>query len=184
MTVAQRTLDELTALLPRIAESPRDGGSVDMIVARPAVGERRELEVAEIDLDVGLVGDNWRARGNRRTADGSADPEAQLTVINTRVVDAVAVERERWQLAGDQLVVDLDLSHDNLPPGSRVRIGTALLEFTAAPHTGCVKYADRFGTAALRFVSGAEAMRLRLRGANARVVEAGLVRVGDLARKA
>ena len=166
-----------------IKASPSDRGSVDMIVARPGVGERVLLDAGELDEELGLVSDGWTDRGSRSTVDGSSDPDEQLTIINTRLIDALAGEKSRWQLAGDQLVIDIDLSHDNLPPGSRLQIGSAVVELTGKPHTGCAKFAGRFGHAALRFVSTKEAMRLRLRGANAKVIQSGAVRVGDVAVK-
>ena len=175
-----RTLRELDDALPTIRSSPSDNGRLEMIVARPAVGERLLLEQGELDEESGLVGDGWQDRGSKSTSDGSSDPEEQLTLINARLIDALAGSKSRWELAGDQLVVDIDLSHDNLPPGSRLRIGTAVVELTAKPHTGCAKFASRFGNDALRFVSGKEAMQERRRGANAKIVKSGTVRVGDI----
>ncbi len=179
----QATLQELEAALPHIQASPADRGHLEMISARPSVGVRELLEVAELDLESGLVGDNWLDRGSSSTADGSANPEAQVTLINTRLIDALAGNKTRWQLAGDQLFVDIDLSHDNLPVGSRLSIGSSIVELTAAPHTGCVKFASRFGHDALRFVSGPVAMQQRRRGANAKIVQPGKIRVGDVVRK-
>ena len=177
------SIDVLDSALTDIKASPADRGSVDMIVARPGEGERVLLDAGELDEESGLVSDGWSARGSRSTADGSSDPEEQLTIINTRLIDAIAGAKSRWQLAGDQLVIDIDLSHDNLPPGSRLQIGSAVVGLTGKPHTGCAKFAGRFGHAALRFVSTKEAMRLRLRGANAKVIRSGVVRVGDTAVK-
>jgi hypothetical protein len=154
-----------------------------MITRRPEVSEREVLEVCTLDSEAGLVGDNWKDRGSSSAPDGSANPDAQLTIINLRVVDAVSGSKSRWHLSGDQLVIDLDISHGNLPPGSRLSIGTAIVELTAAPHTGCAKFMSRFGKDALRFVSGPEAMRQRRRGANAKIVKSGAVRVGDIATK-
>ena len=169
----QATLQELEAALQHILTSPTDEGRLEMISARPSVGGRELLEVGELDAECGLVGDNWLDRGSSGTADGSANPEAQLTLINTRLIDVVAGDKTRWQLAGDQLFVDIDLSHDNLPPGARLSIGSAIIELTAAPHTGCVKFASRFGHDALRFVSGPVAMQQRRRGANAKIIQPG-----------
>ena len=132
----------------------------------------------------GLVGDNWRTRGNPATADGAADPEMQLNIMNARVAALVAGSRERWPLAGDQLYLDLDLSVANLPPGTRLRLGEALLEVTPPPHTGCRKFVSRFGKDAMKFVNSRLGRQLNLRGINAKVVAPGVVRVGDLARKA
>ena len=129
------------------------------------------------------MGDTWRARGSSSTPDGSANLEAQLTLMNARAAAAIAGERDRWALAGDQLFVDFDLSLSNLPAGSRVQIGSAVIEFSEAPHTGCAKFSARFGNDALRFVNSPIGRELRLRGANCRVVVAGTVRPGDAIRK-
>ena len=158
-------------------------GRVELIAARPAVDERQVLTEAWLDVRDGLAGDTWRARGSSRTSDGGADPDAQLTLMNARVAAAIAGERERWPLAGDQLYVDLDLSLANLPPGSRVQIGSAVIEFSESPHTGCAKFSARFGNDAQRFVNSPTGRELRLRGANCRVVVAGTVRPGDAITK-
>ena len=177
------TADRLQAGLAAIRMSPADEGTVELIVRRPAVEEREVVEEAELDATDGLVGDNWRARGSGRMEDGSANPKAQLTLMNARLAELVAGERERWALAGDQLYVDLDLSRANLPPGTRLAVGSAVIEVTDEPHTGCAKFSARFGSDALRFINSSEGRLLNLRGINARVVEPGSVRRGDLIRK-
>ena len=182
-TTKHLTLQELEAGLAHIQESPSDGGRLELISARPGIDERELLAVGTLDEKSGLIGDNWKARGSTSTPDGSANPDAQLTLINARLIDTVAGSKSRWHLSGDQLVVDIDLSHDNLPPGARLSVGSAVIELTAKPHNGCVKFASRFGHDALRFVSGTEAMRRRRRGANAKVIQAGTIRVGDIVRK-
>lgn len=177
---------ELTSLeesLDHIRAAPADGGTVELIARRPAVDEREVLTVGWLDDRDGLEGDTWRARGSSRTPDGGPNPDAQLTLMNARTAAAIAGERERWPLAGDQLYVDLDLSLANLPPGSRVQIGSAVIEFSEAPHTGCAKFSGRFGVDALRFVNSPVGRDLRLRGANCRVIVAGVIRVGDAIRK-
>ena len=177
---------ELTRLeesLDHIRQAPADGGTVELIVRRPAVDERQVLTEARLDLRDGLEGDTWRARGSSRTPDGGPSEEAQVTLMNARAAAAIALERDRWALAGDQLYVDLDLSIANLPPGSRVQIGSAVIEFSEAPHTGCAKFSARFGNDAMRFVNSPVGRELRLRGANCRVVVAGTVRPGDTIRK-
>jgi MOSC domain-containing protein YiiM len=177
------SLEELEAGLEHIRQSPKDEGRVMLIVRRPAVDLRESVQVAELDTETGLVGDNWKARGNKSTPDGSANPNAQITVMNARAVALLAQSEERWSLAGDQLYVDMDLSADNIPPGTRITLGTAVLEVTAQPHTGCAKFAERFGTDATKFVNSPEGKRLHLRGINTKVVRAGIVRVGDVARR-
>jgi MOSC domain-containing protein YiiM len=163
------------------ARSPSDSGLVELIVRRPAVDERELLEEAELDLEQGLVGDRWwaGARGNG----GPVDTSAQLTLISVRALEQIEPDRSRWPLAGDQLYVDLDLAHDSLPAGTRLELGSALIEVTDVPHTGCSKFTARFGSDATRLVNSQDGRRLRLRGVNARVVEPGRVRVGDVIRK-
>ena len=175
------TTEQLEAGLEHIRQSPADGGSLLMIVRRPGTDEREVVEEAALDVDVGLVGDNWKARGSPRTPDGKANPEAQITMMNSRLLALLAQSEERWPLAGDQLVIDMDLSVDNLPPGTRLSIGSAMVEISAKPHTGCEKFEDRFGREALRFISTPLGRSLRLRGVNTKVVRSGTIRVGDAA---
>lgn len=178
-------LDDATAAawLAEVQRSPADGGTVELIVRRPEVDGREVLDVGELDLAIGLQGDNWLARGSRARADGSADPQAQLNIMNSRAALLVAGTPERVPLAGDQLFVDLDLSPANLPTGTRLRMGTAVIEVTAKPHTGCAKFTRRFGLAAHRWINGTTGRAQRLRGICAVVVEPGIVRRGDTITK-
>jgi hypothetical protein len=178
-----RTADELLAALDEIRQSPAAAGTVELIVRRPAENEREVLEEAMLDLDQGLVGDMWKARGSSRTPDRSANLDAQLTLMNARAAHAIAGSKERRQLAGDQLFVDLDLSVENLPAGTRLAVGDAVIEVTPEPHTGCAKFSARFGTDALKFVNKSPGRELRLRGVNTRVVTPGTVRAGDAISK-
>jgi hypothetical protein len=173
----------LEAGLQDVQCSPADNGEVKLIVSRPAVGERLVLPAATLDLVEGLIGDTWSGRPSTRTPDGSAHPDMQLNVMSSRAVALMAGGFERWPLAGDQLYVDLDLSEANLPPGSRLKLGSAIIEVTDQPHLGCAKFAQRFGRAALSFVNSPVGRQLRLRGLNAKVVLPGTVRVGDVIRK-
>jgi hypothetical protein len=169
---------ELAALNDEIEEirrSPSDHGSLELVVCRPAAAEREVLEEGVLDCSRGLLGDRW-ATENR-------DPRSMLTLMNCRSADAVAGTRERWPLAGDQLFVDLDLSYANLPPGTRLSIGSAVIEVTDIPHRGCGKFIRRFGIDASRFVNSEVGRELNLRGINARVVSAGVVRPGDAIAK-
>ena len=176
----QRTTEELQAGLDAVRAAPADTGTVELIVVRPEVGVRDEPATATLTVDDGLVGDSWRARGSRHTPDGSAEVARQLTIMNARATALVAGDRSRWSLAGDQLYVELDISEDNLPPGTHLRLGPdAVVEVSAEPHTGCAKFMERYGKDAARFVNSPEGRRLRLRGLNARVVAPGIVSVGD-----
>jgi hypothetical protein len=177
------TLAELEAGLPGALASPTDVGVLGLIVRRPEVDAREVLASGELDLVEGLVGDSWRRRRSSRTADGSAHPEMQLNLMNARVIALIARTKDRWPLAGDQLFVDLDLSEANLPPWTKLSIGSAVIEVTAQPHAGCGKFVSRFGVDAMKFVNSPDGRRLRLRGLNARVVQPGTVATGDMVRK-
>lgn len=178
-----RSAEDLDVFVAEVEAAPTDLGTLELIVRRPGVGEREVLEVGELDLAVGLVGDTWTDRPSTRTADGGPHPDMQLNVMSARVVSFLAGEPDRRALAGDQLYVDLDLSHENLPAGTRLAVGSAVIEVTDQPHTGCAKFTQRFGLDALRWVNSDAGKRLRLRGLNARVVVAGSIRQGDVIRK-
>ena len=147
------TKEELESGLDYIRMSPADNGELMMLVRRPNVDEREVLEEGELDRELGLVGDNWKMRGSSRTDDGFGHPDMQLNIINARAIGLVAVEKKRWPLAGDQFYLDMDLSDENLPAGSRLKIGEAIVEITSIPHTGCKKFAERFGMDAVKFVN-------------------------------
>ncbi len=169
------TQAQLDAGLEHAGASPKDGGTLEAIFVRPAVGKRTSLVEAQVSPEGGVHGDRWAASG--------ADIRAQVTIMNARILDAVAGSRDRWSLAGDQLIVDLDLSDTNLPAGLRLAIDDVELEVSDLPHTGCEGFAERFGPAAARFIDAAEHAQLHLRGINARVVRGGTVRVGSEVRK-
>jgi MOSC domain-containing protein YiiM len=174
---------ELEAGLDYVRQAPPDAGRLEMIVRRPDVGLREELGEGELDAHEGLVGDSWRRRRSRHTPDGSPHPHMQLTIMNARVASLVAQTRDRWALAGDQLFVDLDVSRENLPPGTRLGIGSAIVEVTATPHTGCGKFVARFGLDAMKFVNSPVGRQLQLRGVYVHVVRRGLIRPGDVVTK-
>lgn len=172
-------LEDFSAHLPHVQAAPVDDGPVELVVRRPAEGEREVLEVAELDLQLGLVGDRWAMRDH-------STPSyllAQLTLINTRVLSVIEPDRSRWPLAGDQIYVDFDLSEANLPPGTRLALGTAVVEVSDEPHTGCAKFSARFGGDALRWINSPIGRAHRMRGMNTRIVTPGRVRPGDRIRK-
>jgi hypothetical protein len=177
--VQHLTLAELEAGLESIRQAPKNAGVLKLICRRPNTDEREVLETAQLDPAHGLVGDSWKTRGSRSTPDGSAHPEMQLNLMNARVIELLAQTKDRWALAGDQLFVDFDLSEANIPPGTRLAIGAAVIEITAPPHLGCKKFSARFGPDAMKFVNSPEGKQLHLRGVNAKVVKAGLVKCED-----
>jgi MOSC domain-containing protein YiiM len=169
------TLEELESALPTIRLAPATVGRVELIVRRSTDGRREILDTGMLDVVEGLVGDSWGRNQDPR----KPDVDAQLTLMNARVIAAVAGDADQWPLAGDQLFVDFDLSQTNAAPGTTFAVGAALIQVSAAPHTGCATFAARFGKAARAFVNSAAGRALNLRGINARVVRAGQVRRGD-----
>ena len=182
-TVRHLTTEELEAALDHLRQAPKNEGVIELIVRRPEEDLREVLDEAELDISLGLIGDNWKVRGSSKTPDGSAHPEMQINIMNSRVTALVAQERERWPLAGDQLYIDMDLGRENLPAGSRIAVGSAVLEVSPLPHTGCKKFVARFGAEAMQFVNSELGKALCLRGINAKVVQGGTVKVGQTAKK-
>ena len=182
---AHATAAQLAAGLEAVRLAPSDLGRLELIVSRPAPGERRRLDVGRLDFVHGLLGDSWHQRPSSKMPDGGPNPYAQVTVMGVRAVRLLSASEDpdRWALAGDQLFVDFDFSEETLPVGSRVAVGDALLLVTAEPHLGCGKFARRFGVDALKAVNSDEGRALRLRGLNARVLEGEDIQVGDSVTK-
>ena len=179
-----RSLARLESALDHLRTAPVDAGTVTLVVRRPERLTRELLAEAVIDEAEGRVGDSWLSRTTSRAKAVGRHFDAQVTVMSSRMVALLGDTDAERALAGDQLYVDLDLSHDNLPAGSRIEVGDdVVLEVTAKPHAGCKKFLDRFGPDAVAFVNSEEGSRLRLRGLNARVVRGGVVRVGDDVRR-
>ena len=179
-----RSLPELESALDHLRAAPAEAGTLTLVVRRPERLAREVVDDATIDEAHGLVGDNWLSRATSRAVAAGRHLDAQVTVMSSRMVALLGDTDAERALAGDQLYVDLDLSHDNLPAGSRIEIGgDVVLEVTAKPHAGCKKFLARFGADAVAFVNSEEGSRLRLRGLNARVVRGGIVRVGDDVRR-
>ena len=181
--VKHLSMQELEAGLDHIRQSPKDNGVLKMIVRRPDTLQREVLEEGTIDLKEGLLGDNWSRRPSSRTPDKSPHPDMQLNIMNARAIALLAQTEDRWQLAGDQLLVDMELSDENLPAGTQLSIGSAIIEVTTQPHNGCKKFAQRFGIDAVKFVNSPIGKELHLRGINAKVIQGGMIRKGDVVRK-
>jgi MOSC domain-containing protein YiiM len=167
------TQEQLSAGLDRIAESPRDEGVVEMLIVRPEVNERLTPARVEVSAELGVHGDRWSSSPARDY------PDTQISLMNSRLLDLVSGGRDRWAMVGDNMIVDMDLSEATLPPGQKLAVGSAILEITDEPHTGCKKFSGRFGAEALRFVNTGPGKELRLRGIYARVAQPGLISVGD-----
>lgn len=182
-TITHLTNKELEAGMGHVRQSPQDGGMLAGIVRRPGIETREELQEGKLNLVEGLAGDNWSQRPSSRTKDNSPHPDMQLTLMNLRILDLIAQDPARRPLAGDQLLVDLDLSHANLPAGTQLAIGSAIVEVTKQPHTGCKKFRARFGLDALKFVNSPEGKQLRLRGLNAKVIRPGTIQIGNPVHK-
>jgi len=164
-------------------ESPADAGRLELIIVRPAEGERVLPESVRVSPERGVEGDKWQNSRGRDTPDGGPDPRTQVTLMNARILRLISGEEGRMPLAGDNLIVDLDLSDENMAPGQRLSVGEAVLEVTEVPHNGCGAFLDRYGRDAVKFVNSPEGKRLHLRGLHAKVITAGVVSVGDEVRK-
>lgn len=169
------TTEEIEANLDKIIESPKDSGVLNLIVRRPKEDEREVLETGELDIEKGLVGDDWL------TDDGNY--ETQIAIMNSRIIDLISQDKARWKLAGDQLFIDLNLTDENLPHGSKIQIGSAILEITPQPHNGCKKFVERFGLDAMKFVNSPVGKQFHLRGIYAKVIQSGTIRQGDVVKK-
>ena len=174
--VRHLTTEEIEKNLDRVIESPKDDGTLDLIVRRPLENEREILETGELDTEKGLIGDDW-------FADDDREPEAQIAIMNSRIIALLAQSDERWKLAGDQLFIDLNLTDENLPHGTRLAIGSAVIEVTRQPHNGCKKFVERFGLDAMKFVNSPVGKQYHLRGIYAKVVQSGTIRRGDTVQK-
>jgi MOSC domain-containing protein YiiM len=175
MGVEHLTTEQIEAGLSTVLASPQDRGKLEAIVVRPDQDQREYREAVYLSPEGGVEGDRWK------TSEG--DPRAQVSLMNARVLRLIAGEEERMSLAGDNLIVDLDLSETNIHAGQQLTVGKALLEVTDLAHTGCGKFSERFGPDAVRYINAAERRSLHLRGLYARVLKAGTVRVGDVVQK-
>ncbi|MDA7948164.1 MAG: hypothetical protein MPJ78_11895 [Hyphomicrobiaceae bacterium] len=173
------TREELLAGLAHILASPSDEGVLEGIVTRPEKGQRVEVERCELSGKGGVAGDHWAKGSWKSTDDGQPHPDVQVSLMNTRCLGLIARERNRWPLAGDNLLVDLNLSPENAPPGQRIAVGNAIIEITDIPHMACASFIERYGRDAGVFVNTGDGRTHMLRGRLGRIVQDGLVSVGD-----
>jgi hypothetical protein len=175
---------ELEQGLADILASPSDAGPLKAIFVRPTANERRTLESATLAPDRGIDGDRWSTDSFYRMKDGRSDPRCQVSIMNSRFLRQVAGDDDTMCLAGDNLIVDLDLSEANLPAGSQIVIGPeVVIEISDLAHTGCSKFAGRYGKEARAFANNKQGTALHLRGRYAKIVHGGKVRVGDRVEK-
>jgi hypothetical protein len=175
---------ELEQGLAQVLASPTDTGRLEAIFVRPASNERRALETATLTPEGGIDGDRWATDDYYVRKDGQRDLRSQVTIMNSRFLRQIAGSQEDMCLAGDNLIVDLDLSESNLPPGSQLAIGSeVVIEINAHPHSGCTKFARRFGPEARAFANNERGASLHLRGRHAQVVRGGTIRIGDAVQK-
>jgi hypothetical protein len=183
LPASHRTEIEIWDRLDAVRQSPSDHGVLEAIVIRPASNQRRSLQTCRLSPEGGTEGDSWVRGCWLKLPDGRSHPDVQICIMNSRMVDLVAGSKERWELAGDNLFVDFDLSRDNLHAGQRLKIGDCIIEISDESHNGCAKFRQRFGPAAHNVVNSPTGKQLRLRGIYAKVIEAGDVHVGDVITK-
>jgi MOSC domain-containing protein YiiM len=176
-----RSAAELEQGLAEVLASPSDIGTLEAIVIRPVEDARRVVQVATLSPEWGVEGDRWFSPA----ADGQElDPRHQVSLMNWRILRQIAGDDDSICLAGDNLIVDLDLSEANLPPGSRLAIGANVeIEITELPHSGCNAFAHRYGAEARAFINNDRGRELHLRGRYGRVITGGSIGVGDAVRK-
>lgn len=175
--------EQIEAGLEHVLASPADGAPVAAIVRRPAAGKREELTLCVLTTAGGLIGDHWAQGAWKSLADGSPDPEVQVSLMNSRFIDLIATARSNWAPSGNNFFVDMDLSASNLPIGQRLTLGTAEIEISPVPNTGCKFFIERYGRDACVFVNRGVGREHRLRGVYAKVIKDGCVQLGDELRK-
>ncbi|WP_323780533.1 hypothetical protein [Thalassovita sp.] len=179
----QPTTAQLAAAMDHIRAAPRDDAPIEMLCRRPGYGKRDFLPELTLTVDQGIPGDRWTTSPWMKLADGSPDPRIQVSILPSRVLNAVWLDRDTQPHPGDPIIADLDCSYANLPVGSRVQAGTAVLEVSDVFNDACVKWKARYGAAAKDWITERENVHLRLRGLLCRIVQDGVVTLEDRLRK-
>lgn len=175
---------EIEQGMAEVLASPTDEGQLTAIFVRPAANERQSLDEAELSQQTGIVGDRWVDDHWQQLPDGSSDPDTQVSIMNSRILSQIAGgSHDAMGLAGDNLIVDFDLSEANLPVGSELQIGEVVIRISEQPHTGCRKFVERYGKAAQEFINGDVGKQHHLRGVLGMIVVDGKIQVGDQVRK-
>jgi MOSC domain len=183
-TLQHRSANELVEGLADVESSPADDGQLVAIFVRPATNERQSLRTATLTSERGIDGDRWMTDSFYRLESGQPDPRCQVSLMNGRFLRQIAGREDNMCLAGDNLIVDLDLSETNLPVGSQLAIGPeVVIEISDLSHTGCSKFASRYGQDAREFANNARGKSLRLRGRYGQIVRGGTIRIGESVRK-
>lgn len=175
MTERHPTLDVCMAAMPDILAAPKDNAPIRSLCLRPGIGQRQFVDSLTMTVSEGIPGDRWLTNPWRKLADGSPDPEIQVSILPTRVCDLVWREGDRAPHPGDPIVADMDMGVDNLPPGSLIQAGSAVLEVSAIFNTACVKWRNRYGLESFRWINMDDHPRHRLRGILCAVREGGTV---------
>ncbi len=169
--------DEIEECIVKVFASPKDEGAVEAIFIRPKMNERKSLQEAQLSPEKGVEGDRWVNLCWVKLKDGSSDPRAQVSLFNSRLMRLIAPDKKFWALSGDNFIVDFDLSAFH--PGQKINLGEAVIEVSDLPHTGCKKFAARYGAAVKNYLDSPKGQNLNLRGVYARILKAGKVSVGD-----
>jgi hypothetical protein len=179
-----RTMMELERGIGEVLRSPTSDGALTTIFVRPKPNERNQLETAKLSPEGGIDGDRWFNESFCHESSGASDPRCQVSLMNSRYLEHIAAGKDSMCLAGDNLIVDLDLSDENLATGSRLAIGDeVIIEISDVKHTGCSKFRQRYGQDALTFTNNERGRQLHLRGRYAKIIEGGTIHVGDSVRK-
>lgn len=151
----------LDAALPFVLAAPRDDAPIALLCTRPALGQRAFPASIRLTKAEGIPGERWLTQSWLRLPDGRPDPRNQVSLLPSRVMDIAWQNRDTAPHPGDPIVADLDMTEANLPVGTLIGVGSAVLRVSDVPNLGCVKWKVRYGSDALAWVAADPALRLR-----------------------